>query len=349
MKKTAQKPKVEASRSGVCSCYPEINENRLGGKKVVTPVLYSLIGHAAVFIALIFLPHLSFERTYKPSVIDVRMVSPGDLGLDSRSDKTAGQKDGADLLERATEKTPENGKTGPAAKTDSGIETKPAEDQEKPPDEKKPVISPKIEKVKPDVSLAPKDVKKEKPAEKKIEVKKSLKKETFKPSEVVKSAVEQWKEEDEDSGTESVSEAIARFRKNLEKESGSKSPHKNVSNQDGAGSGQRGGWRAGTGGLGSGEIMEVYKTVVAYHIQGNWAFSEQLSKGGSDLETLVGIKVMPNGEIQDIWFDKKSGNSYLDESAMRAIKKSNPLPPLPGDTGRYYMIGLRFTPKGLDG
>jgi colicin import membrane protein len=69
----------------------------------------------------------------------------------------------------------------------------------------------------------------------------------------------------------------------------------------------------------------------------------------ANLETLVGIKILPNGEIQDIWIDKKSGNQYLDESAIRAIQKSNPLPPLPREIGLYdYKVRFRFTPKGLD-
>jgi colicin import membrane protein len=50
----------------------------------------------------------------------------------------------------------------------------------------------------------------------------------------------------------------------------------------------------------------------------------------------------------DINFEKRSGNHYLDDSAMRAIKKANPLPPLP-DVFRdeYLEIGIRFLPSDL--
>jgi colicin import membrane protein len=66
------------------------------------------------------------------------------------------------------------------------------------------------------------------------------------------------------------------------------------------------------------------------------------------LEAVLAIKILRNGEIEDIWFDKKSGNVYLDDSAYKALVKSNPLPPLPNDYMRpYYKIGLRFGPKGL--
>jgi len=66
------------------------------------------------------------------------------------------------------------------------------------------------------------------------------------------------------------------------------------------------------------------------------------------MEAVLAIKILRNGEIEDIWFDKKSGNAYLDDSAYKALVKSNPLPPLPKDYMRPdYKIGLRFGPKGL--
>ena len=66
----------------------------------------------------------------------------------------------------------------------------------------------------------------------------------------------------------------------------------------------------------------------------------------SDLETRIMIKIMANGEIKDVWFEKRSGNQYLDESAYKAIVKSNPLPPLPKGY-QFYQVGLIFTPTGL--
>jgi colicin import membrane protein len=57
---------------------------------------------------------------------------------------------------------------------------------------------------------------------------------------------------------------------------------------------------------------------------------------------------MPNGEIKDIFFTDRSGNSYLDESAYKAIVKSNPVDPHPeGISKPYVNVGLRFTPEGV--
>ena len=96
------------------------------------------------------------------------------------------------------------------------------------------------------------------------------------------------------------------------------------------------------------ESILIYQAEIQYQIQKNWAFSQQLAGDNIQMEAVLAIKVLRNGEIEDIWFDKKSGNAYLDESAYKALVKSNPLPPLPNDfMNPYYKIGFRFGPKGL--
>jgi len=94
--------------------------------------------------------------------------------------------------------------------------------------------------------------------------------------------------------------------------------------------------------------IDLYKSEIARQITEKWVFSQQVFRGRTDLEAVLVIKILPNGEIRNIWFEKKSGNSYLDESAFKAVKKSNPLPPLPKEFRRpFYNVGLVFTPYGL--
>ena len=45
---------------------------------------------------------------------------------------------------------------------------------------------------------------------------------------------------------------------------------------------------------------------------------------------------------------KNRANPHLDESARKAILKSNPLPSLPEEYHRsFFTIGMIFTPSGL--
>jgi len=101
----------------------------------------------------------------------------------------------------------------------------------------------------------------------------------------------------------------------------------------------------GEGGRPAPEIL-VYQQEIAYHVRNNWAYPEQLAGQRKDLETRLVISIMASGEIKDVRFDKRSGNSYLDDSAYKAVVKSNPLPPLPKGY-QFYTVILGFTPAGL--
>jgi colicin import membrane protein len=351
MKKLIKKLKTDDKNSGISYPYPEMGDGKDSSEQFLQAVLVAFIGHLIIIAALIFVPPFSFKKSYTPTIVSVRMVSLGDLRPEGSSAKKA-----------VAEAQPEVKKESPAEKSEpvaKVAEPKVAEPEvvvpvvpeKKVAVEKKPVAPPIPEERQPEVSLAPKETLKEKPEEK-PKVKTSLKKETFQPSKVVQGAIEQLEKQTQDSRAKSVSDAIARLEKEVAKASprGSSGATSQAGGSDGgSGTGARGmGTGRGLGGEGVGSAKEVYNGLIAYHIQKNWAFSEQLARGQSNLETLVGIKILPNGEIQDIWIDKKSGNQYLDESAIRAIKKSNPLPPLPREIGLYfYEVRFRFTPEGM--
>jgi colicin import membrane protein len=54
-------------------------------------------------------------------------------------------------------------------------------------------------------------------------------------------------------------------------------------------------------------------------------------------------KVLRNGQVTNIAFEKRSGNSYFDQSAYRAIRKSDPFPPLPAwIQDSSVELGIRF-------
>ncbi len=184
------------------------------------------------------------------------------------------------------------------------------------------------------VSLAPK----------KAKPKKSLKKKTLDRSKIIDSAIERIEKKVERSETDSVAAAIEELKRKV-----AASESRGGTRPGGVSAGAVGpAGGSGTGGRRVQESILIYQAEIQYRIQKNWAFSQQLAGENTDLEAILGIKVLRNGEIEEIWFDKKSGNAYLDDSAYRALVKSNPLPPLPNDyMGPFYRVGLRFGPKGL--
>jgi colicin import membrane protein len=96
--------------------------------------------------------------------------------------------------------------------------------------------------------------------------------------------------------------------------------------------------------------MNLYLTVIWDKIRNSWNLSPALVQGKKDLESIIDIKISRKGEILDMSFEKRSGNHYLDDSAIRAIKKANPLPPLPEVFREEYLeIGIRFIPSDLGG
>lgn len=96
----------------------------------------------------------------------------------------------------------------------------------------------------------------------------------------------------------------------------------------------------------------IYNGIFSIMIQKNWVFNENLArldKNDKRINVLVMIKILENGDLGDIWIETKSGNNFLDKSAIRAIKKAAPFPPLPKEFQRAsYEIGLLFSPKGLN-
>jgi TonB family protein len=61
------------------------------------------------------------------------------------------------------------------------------------------------------------------------------------------------------------------------------------------------------------------------------------------LETVIDVTILRNGAVMEVNFEKRSGNRYFDESAMKAIRKAAPFPPLPAWVGeRSLDVGIRF-------
>jgi colicin import membrane protein len=80
-------------------------------------------------------------------------------------------------------------------------------------------------------------------------------------------------------------------------------------------------------------------------IKKEWTLPGNLPKGKTDLETIIVVVIERDGKIQKSWFEKKSGNAHYDQMSMRAIKKADPLPPIPKEfSDNTFEIGIRFHP-----
>jgi len=318
---------------------------------VILSYTLSIICHLVFFMALIIMPIImpshAPDRDFRPSVINVRMVSLPPLGKASGSSKQIGIIPEKQVI---SQKKPEKHATVPEKLESEVIAAEtPVAPREMPETQVlKQEMTPVSEAPpKSDVKTDKKPTKTVSVAPKKKKIKTSLKKKTFKPTKVVKSAIARIEKETEKSRPKPVAEAIDRLKNKVGKtEAIARLKSKVGTGESGNAKGVPGGSRVGnTKVLG---LIDIYRTEISYHIEKNWAFNEQLADGRTDLVAVLVIKIMPDGEIRDVWFEKKSGNNYFDDSAERAVKKSNPLPQLPkGYLRPFYNLGLIFTPSGL--
>ncbi len=88
----------------------------------------------------------------------------------------------------------------------------------------------------------------------------------------------------------------------------------------------------------------LYYNMIWERIRDAWVLPEGVTKGKS-LEAIVALRIKRNGTIENYWIEKGSGNTYFDQSAIRAINKANPLPALPEDfREEVFEVGVRFYP-----
>jgi TonB family protein len=87
--------------------------------------------------------------------------------------------------------------------------------------------------------------------------------------------------------------------------------------------------------------LQAYYALIWSRIKGSWAFISQ--SPGEALETVIDVTILRSGAITEVNFEKRSGNRFFDESAMKAIRKASPFPPLPMATGESSIqVGIRF-------
>lgn len=111
---------------------------------------------------------------------------------------------------------------------------------------------------------------------------------------------------------------------------------------------QIGGTGSGRGGGVMGTAMQIYKAKITDHISGNWSYPVALQSGEEGLEATVVLTAQRDGSITSTRIAKRSSNTIFDESVLRAIERSDPLPPFPEVYRRSHdEIEIRFNLEEL--
>jgi colicin import membrane protein len=105
------------------------------------------------------------------------------------------------------------------------------------------------------------------------------------------------------------------------------------------------------GAANSGITIRIYQMDVENRIKSNWSYPVALLGPGSqkDLESIVVIRVRSNGAIMNSWFKKRSSNVIFNQSVLKAIERSDPLPHFPeGYRKTYDEIEINFNLRDLE-
>ena len=310
----------------------------------LSPLLFgaSLIFHAFLFVAFFFVQTLSPPPTNLP-MVKVNLVSLDTVDVGD----AVPQAEPADVSENSVEAAvpnplpvepvppePERAVASvDAVETHEPPPTAPAPPEPDPVMEV-PVKIPLVEKkVAPQKAVSPPPeplpVKPVVP-----EQKVSLKKKTFRSETVLANAKKEIARSVKKQDENALDTALSRLRKKVADQSRTRGGLFGVEGGPVTGSGK------------NARAIDLYNLELMYRIQQNWAFNRQLAGGNDNMEVRILIKILKSGQIRDIWFETRSGNRLLDESALKAVRKSNPLSPLPRGY-KSYDVGLIFTPSGL--
>jgi TonB family protein len=88
--------------------------------------------------------------------------------------------------------------------------------------------------------------------------------------------------------------------------------------------------------------VRAYYAMIWSRIKSGWSLPAGILPGDS-LETVIDVTILRSGTVTDVNFEKRSGNRFFDDSAMKAIRKASPFPPLPAWVGEASLgVGIRF-------
>jgi colicin import membrane protein len=156
-------------------------------------------------------------------------------------------------------------------------------------------------------------------------------------------------EKPKESPADLLNKALSKIERKVKTEEHLDKALANLENRMGGrkGTGQPGGTEGG-GPPGS-MIMDIYAAEAKSLIQSNWHYPPDLASGKEPVATVV-LMVKNDGTILQSRIEKRSGDALFDESVMKAIERSNPLPPFPeGYRKTHEEININFDLNDLKG
>src|SRR5215813_13767974 len=272
-------------------------------------IAFSFFFHLALIASFLLIPFLPRKRTPAYPVYTVDLVG--------------GEKIGATNL--GTELTPA---------------PKPLPEKAEP----KPAVP--VSETKDTKKEKPKAVEKVSPPPEKVTLRESVKKEPTK-KELTKEAKNESKSEEEslDRVRERLLQSAVERAKNRTEATQKTSKGEQISSSTGQGQGAA---SLGPGGVGGGVVKGIdfikYQNQMLSTIKNNWVWVGQRG----NLRVVVRFNIKDNGEIVGLKLVQPSGNASYDESVLRAVKKSSPLPIPPEELRKDFSeVELAFRPEDL--
>ncbi|CAK8711931.1 TolA protein [Candidatus Electrothrix laxa] len=94
-------------------------------------------------------------------------------------------------------------------------------------------------------------------------------------------------------------------------------------------------------------VLKQYAASLNGRISSHWQLPETV-KTQSNLRTMVALTLRRDGSIEDMRIERKSGDSFFDQSVIKALRSSAPLPGFPALIKQSTLeFALNFTPQGL--
>jgi TolA protein len=289
---------------------------------------FSLFLHAGLISILFVMPFLASRKAPTYPIYTVDLVG---------GEKIGGTNFGTVLPAHGPKVTPRKPKPEAVPVKEAKAEPKKEKIEKKVTLEKK-----KVARALPEDKLAMKELADKDKNEKKEKTKKEEPKKTAR-AEVASEAVP--KESPSDRVRDRLIQSAVERAKNRTESSQKTTGGEVISSGPGEGEGAA---ALGPGGRGGGVVkgmdFVVYQNRMLSTIKDNWVWAGQRS----NLRVVVHFNIKDNGEIVGLRIVQPSGDPSYDESVIRAVKKSSPLPAPPEAVRQDFAeVELSFRPKDL--